>query len=69
MGVKTPEKMERKKHLQPKKNATVSSHTLSIAPEKSMKIVQDLHFDECQVNAVRLEVRCRVDRTRVVILV
>lgn len=67
--MKTPEKMERKKHLQPKKNATVSSHTLSIAPEKSMKIVQDLHFDECQVNAVRLEVRCRVDRTRVVILV
>lgn len=47
----------------------MSSHTLPIAPEKSMKIVQDLHFDKCQVNAVRLEVRCRVDRTRVVILV
>jgi hypothetical protein len=65
--VKTPEK--KKAILQPKKNATLSSHTLSIAPDKSMKIVQELHFDECQVNTVRLEVGRRVDRTRVVILV
>lgn len=65
--MKTPEK--KKAILQPNRNATVNSQTLSIAPEKSMKIVQDLHFDVCRVNTVRLEVGCRVDRTRVVILV
>lgn len=65
-GVKRPKK-KREAIWQPK-NATVNSHTLSIAPEKSMKIVQDLHFDKCRVNA-DLEVRRRVDGTRVVVLV
>jgi hypothetical protein len=35
-----------------------------------MMIVQVLHFDKCQVNVgLHLEVGCRVDRTRVVVLV
>jgi hypothetical protein len=65
--VKTPEKEKSNFATEEKRN--LGSHTLSVAPDKSMKIVQELHFDECQVNTVRLEVGRRVDRTRVVILV